>query len=100
MLKVTSLASGSYGNSILVSTSTTKILLDAGTGIRDLSRKFSMLKILPEDIDGIVLTHEHNDHSKAFWEECEKYIPNIKELDEKLKKKEINYNLNFTTIKP
>lgn len=65
MIKFCSLFSGSNGNCLFFGNQKTKILIDAG-----LSRKavFTALKSIdqdPEDIKGILLTHEHIDHIKG-----------------------------------
>lgn len=61
-LAVHSLASGSSGNSILVSDGDTHILIDAGIGIRKLTAALLQAEVNPEDLSAILITHEHNDH--------------------------------------
>lgn len=65
MFSAISLASGSDGNSILVSTNNTRILLDAGISIRNLTQKLKYLDMNLANIDAIFLTHDHNDHSRG-----------------------------------
>ncbi len=62
-MRITVLGSGSTGNSVLISTEKTKVLVDAG-----LSAKQTLLRLgeVGEDfqeLDGILITHEHSDHA-------------------------------------
>jgi phosphoribosyl 1,2-cyclic phosphodiesterase len=72
MLEVTILASGSAGNSALVRCGDTSILLDAGLSARKLSERLAACGVEPESLDGIVLTHEHGDHTAALRVLCAK----------------------------
>src|ERR1700747_3682150 len=59
---VSVLASGSRGNSAVVQTSQTKILVDAGISCRE---TFKRMRTLGEDsrsLSAILVTHEHSDH--------------------------------------
>jgi phosphoribosyl 1,2-cyclic phosphodiesterase len=56
------LASGSAGNSAFLATSKTRILIDAGLSVRDLTRRLDAIGEKPEDLDAVVITHEHSDH--------------------------------------
>jgi phosphoribosyl 1,2-cyclic phosphodiesterase len=56
------LASGSGGNSAFLATSKTRILIDAGLSVRDLTRRLAAIGEKPEDLDAVVITHEHSDH--------------------------------------
>jgi len=56
------LASGSAGNTAFVATSKTRILVDAGLSVRDLTRRLALIGEKPEDIDAVLITHEHSDH--------------------------------------
>lgn len=66
MLKVTPLFSGSRGNSTLIQTEHTNILLDAGYGFRSLVARLAENCLYPRDISAIVVTHEHSDHISAL----------------------------------
>ncbi len=62
MLKFCSLFSGSSGNCIFVGTERTRLLLDAGvSGTRIINSLYSIGED-PIDIQGIFITHEHQDH--------------------------------------
>ncbi|MGD0893952.1 MAG: MBL fold metallo-hydrolase [Terracidiphilus sp.] len=62
MVRFTVLASGSKGNSTVVSGGRTRILVDAGLSCRELFRRMRMAGEDPETLDAIVITHEHSDH--------------------------------------
>ena len=56
------LASGSTGNAAFLATSKTRVLIDAGLSVRDLTRRLAEIGEKPEDIDAVLITHEHSDH--------------------------------------
>ena len=62
MVRFTVLASGSKGNSTVVSGGRTRILVDAGLSCRELFRRMKLAEEAPESLDAIVITHEHQDH--------------------------------------
>jgi phosphoribosyl 1,2-cyclic phosphodiesterase len=62
MVRFTVLASGSKGNSTVVSGGGTRILVDAGLSCRELFRRMRLAGEDPETLDAIVITHEHQDH--------------------------------------
>ena len=61
-MKFCSLYSGSSGNSLFVSNNRTKLLIDAGlSGVR-IQRALDAIEEKPNEIRGILVTHEHSDH--------------------------------------
>jgi phosphoribosyl 1,2-cyclic phosphodiesterase len=62
MVRFTVLASGSRGNSTVVCTGQTRILVDAGLSCRELFRRMRLAGEEPEKLDAILITHEHQDH--------------------------------------
>jgi len=62
MVRFTVLASGSKGNSTVVSGGRTRILVDCGLSCRELFRRMKLAGEEPETLDAIVITHEHMDH--------------------------------------
>jgi phosphoribosyl 1,2-cyclic phosphodiesterase len=60
------LGSGSGGNAVLVEGSGTRILVDAGFSSRDLAERLRSREVDPESIAGIVVTHDHGDHSRGI----------------------------------
>lgn len=62
MLELCTLASGSSGNSLLVSDGRTHILVDAGISCRRITNSLKMLGVDPKELAGVLITHEHTDH--------------------------------------
>jgi len=56
------LASGSAGNAAFLSTSKTRVLIDAGLSVKELTRRLAEIGEKPEDLDAVLITHEHSDH--------------------------------------
>ncbi len=56
------LASGSSGNSSLVATEETRLLVDAGLGFRETARRLECAGETADRLDAILITHEHTDH--------------------------------------
>jgi phosphoribosyl 1,2-cyclic phosphodiesterase len=51
----------------LLETSSTTLLIDAGLGKKEMLRRFEALgRARPERVDGILVTHEHSDHSTGL----------------------------------
>jgi len=61
-MRFASLGSGSRGNALVVEVKQTRLLLDCGFGIRETIARLSRLDLQPEDLTGILITHEHTDH--------------------------------------
>lgn len=62
MVRFTVLASGSKGNSTVVTGGHTRILVDAGLSCRELFRRMKLAGEDPATLDAILVTHEHQDH--------------------------------------
>ena len=62
-MRFASLGSGSQGNGTLVSDGETLVLVDCGFPRRETERRLERLNVAAEDIDAIIVTHEHGDHS-------------------------------------
>ncbi len=62
-MKFTVLGSGSSGNAVLISTDTTNVLVDAGLSAREILRRLCEKGLEADDIDGVLITHEHSDHA-------------------------------------
>lgn len=61
-MKFTVLGSGSTGNAALISSGKTNVLIDAGLSARELMRRLALVGVAVEDLDAVVITHEHTDH--------------------------------------
>jgi len=66
MVRMTVLASGSKGNSTIVASSTTRILVDAGLSCRELMKRMKLAGEEPTALDAILITHEHQDHVQGL----------------------------------
>src|SRR6516164_6218127 len=66
-VSVTVLASGSQGNCTLVSSSGTRLLVDAGLSCRELLRRMALCCENPRSIDALLVTHEHTDHVAGVY---------------------------------
>lgn len=64
-MKLWILGSGSSGNSVLVETERSRILVDAGFSPRVLKQRLARAGVAPESIEAVVVTHEHTDHEKG-----------------------------------
>lgn len=62
-MKFTVLGSGSTGNAVLVSSETTNVLVDAGMSAREILRRLSEMGVSADQVDGVLITHEHGDHA-------------------------------------
>lgn len=70
-MRFASLGSGSEGNALLVAAGTrnscpgtrqTQVLMDCGFGLNDTISRLARLGVTAEQLNGIVVTHEHGDH--------------------------------------
>jgi phosphoribosyl 1,2-cyclic phosphodiesterase len=61
-MRFASLGSGSRGNALLVEAGGTKLLVDCGFSLRSMVSRLARLSVSPEEITGILVTHEHSDH--------------------------------------
>jgi phosphoribosyl 1,2-cyclic phosphodiesterase len=73
-MQVTVLGSGSAGNCTLVETEATAVLIDAGLSARQVNHRLQQIGRSITDVDAILLTHEHSDHTGALPVLC-KAIP-------------------------
>ena len=73
MVRLTILGSGSAGNCTLIETSTTRLLIDAGLSGRQIQERLAKVGRHLNEIDGILLTHEHSDHTIGLSRLCQKH---------------------------
>jgi len=64
-VKLAMLGSGSRGNATFVETEGTRLLIDAGFSGSQLAGRLALLGVAPESLDGIVLSHDHQDHTQG-----------------------------------
>jgi len=67
------LFSGSTGNACFVASRNTRLLVDAGLTAQALTRALGELDCAPDEINGIVITHEHIDHIKSVGVMARRY---------------------------
>ena len=60
------LASSSAGNAALVCHNDTHLLIDAGISCRRITQSLAALDLTLDDLDGILITHEHIDHVRGL----------------------------------
>ena len=60
------LASGSSGNVIYLGTEKTKVLFDVGISFKNLKERLEEIKVDVEEIDAVMVTHEHIDHIRGL----------------------------------
>lgn len=60
--QVNVIASGSKGNSTIIVADDTAILIDAGISCKRIIQGLKTCGLEPEDLSGVLLTHEHTDH--------------------------------------
>ena len=91
-MRFASIGSGSAGNCLVVEQANTRLLLDCGFTPNETVKRLQRLDLMPEQISGILVTHEHDDHAKGAFKfaaeynvpvwlshgtlrMCERYIP-------------------------
>lgn len=67
------LGSGSAGNAALVATDHCKLLVDGGLSARQIVARLEQCGVAPEQLDGVLLTHEHGDHVCGLEVLCRKF---------------------------
>ena len=72
-MKFASLGSGSNGNSTLVKTESTCIMVDCGFSLKQSVDRLNCLGISGDQLDAILLTHEHSDHWTGVMPLATKY---------------------------
>lgn len=73
MLNFCSLYSSSAGNSLFVESENTKLLIDAGVSGKKIINGLNSINSSIENIDAILVTHEHSDHIQSVGTLSKKY---------------------------
>lgn len=107
-IEVSILSSGSSGNSIFISDNKSSFLIDAGLSGKKIINRMKKIDADPDDLDGILVTHEHKDHIKGVgilsrrldipifanektWAACENELGKLKNNNIKTFKSEFNF---------
>lgn len=72
-MRMCSIASGSSGNCIYVGSSRTHLLVDTGISKKRIEEGLRKLEIKGDELDGILITHEHSDHIQGLGVFSRKY---------------------------
>ena len=64
-MRAWTLGSGSRGNAIVIESAGRRLLVDCGFGPRAMVTRLKAVGIAPESIEAVLVTHEHQDHSKG-----------------------------------
>ncbi len=65
-MRVINLSSGSDGNVTYLENDGVKILVDAGLSATEITKRLDLIGVKPNEIDAILLTHDHSDHTKGI----------------------------------
>ena len=69
-MRITPLASGSQGNSLLLQAADQQILVDIGIPLPELQDRLSQVAARARDITAVLTTHRHKDHIRSVAEFC------------------------------
>ncbi len=72
-MRFTSLGSGSRGNATLVEGGGTRIMIDCGFSAKEAEKRLVEVGLKPEELDGILVTHEHQDHIQGVGPLARRY---------------------------
>lgn len=114
-VEVSVLSSGSSGNSIYINDGKNSFLIDAGLSGKKLINRLKKIDVTPQDLDGILITHEHKDHTKGVgilsrrldipiyaneetWAACERELGKIK--DKNMQTFNAVFNFGNFNVKP
>lgn len=67
------LASGSTGNATFIEMDKTKLLVDAGISTKRIKQSLDTIGVNVEELDGVLITHEHRDHVNGLKTLLKKY---------------------------
>ena len=72
-MKLCSIVSGSSGNCIYVGSKQTNLLVDVGLSAKRIENGLSEIDVLPDTLQGILVTHEHSDHISGLGVMARRY---------------------------
>lgn len=74
-LKIMTIASGSRGNCTYIASETSRILVDAGVGVRKITQALARDNCRLDELNGVIITHEHDDHVFCLKTLADKGVP-------------------------
>ncbi len=72
-MQFSSLGSGSKGNGTLIRSDDCMLLVDCGFTLKQTLKRLDRLKVSPDQLDAIIVTHEHGDHLGGVGPLARKY---------------------------
>ncbi|MGH1439672.1 MAG: MBL fold metallo-hydrolase [Cellvibrionaceae bacterium] len=72
-MQFSSLGSGSKGNGTLVRHGDCVLLIDCGFTLKETVKRLARLQVSPEQLDAVIVTHEHSDHIGGVGPLARKY---------------------------
>ncbi len=72
-MQFSSLGSGSKGNGTLIRHDDCLLLIDCGFTLKETVRRLARLDVSPDQIDAVIVTHEHSDHIGGVGPLARKY---------------------------
>lgn len=72
-MRFASLGSGSAGNATVIEAGETRLLLDCGFSVKETVQRLARLHLAPEQLSGILVTHEHDDHARGVFKLAARY---------------------------
>lgn len=72
-IRFTVLSSGSTGNATVIAYEDVKLMIDAGFSARRIDELLAEREVSGDELDGILVTHEHSDHIKGLGAVARKY---------------------------
>ena len=116
-MRFASLGSGSAGNCMLIEQGATRLMLDCGFGIKEVINRLQKIALQPEQISGILVTHEHDDHAKGAFKlaakygipvwlsygtlkMCERYLPENVSIQFNIIDSQTNFNIHNIQVTP
>ena len=96
-LKIVALATGSKGNVSYITSSNTQILIDAGITASNIEKKLEAINVNQKELDGILITHTHTDHTAGLKVFLKKYHTKVY-LSKKMYNELFSYINNYEII--
>lgn len=103
MMKFALLTSGSKGNSFLLQDRDLLLMIDCGSTRKHLMKSLEQLKISKDNLDALVITHDHTDHISQikYFKDKKIYSPvGLKDIESYLVEADVSFSLKHMTVFP